>query len=216
MVAIDEANNVCTCRYEDGDVGEDLRTDEVFHAPGRSAEGGKGALRGNDKVPEGALPVMFLGADEEEVGGEVNEGGGVSGERVVVIDSGSGFLQAGWAGNDSPGVVFPSIVGRAKDGSITPGDEALAPRVDDRLKLHGKDLAPHLIQQARHARGASSSVLRAPHRGAAQPQKPPRAHDANHARHRFPGPVHSRAVVSTEPRERERRLLFWSGARTHF
>ena len=135
MVTIDEANNVCTCRYEDGDVGEGLGPDEVFYAPGRPTEWGKGDLRGNDKMPEGALPVMFIGADEEEEGGEVNEGGSVSGERVAVIDSGSGFLKAGWAGNDSPSVVFPTILGRAEDGSITVGDEALASRFDDGLKL---------------------------------------------------------------------------------
>jgi len=45
-------------------------------------------------------------------------------ERAIVIDTGSGMIKAGFAGDDAPKVVFPSIVGYAKDGSKYVGDEA--------------------------------------------------------------------------------------------
>lgn len=32
--------------------------------------------------------------------------------RALVVDTGSGLLKAGWAGEEVPHVVFPSIVGR--------------------------------------------------------------------------------------------------------
>ena len=33
-------------------------------------------------------------------------------ENAVIIDNGSGFIKAGFAGDDTPGVVFPSVVGK--------------------------------------------------------------------------------------------------------
>lgn len=33
-------------------------------------------------------------------------------DQAVIIDNGSGFIKAGFAGEDTPGVVFPSIVGK--------------------------------------------------------------------------------------------------------
>ncbi len=44
--------------------------------------------------------------------------------QAIVIDAGSGMVKAGFAGDDAPKVVFPSIVGYAKDGTRYVGDEA--------------------------------------------------------------------------------------------
>ena len=44
--------------------------------------------------------------------------------KAIVIDPGSGMIKAGFAGDDTPKVVFPSIVGYAQDGSVYVGDEA--------------------------------------------------------------------------------------------
>jgi len=33
-------------------------------------------------------------------------------EQAVIIDNGSGFIKAGFAGDDTPRVVFPSLVGK--------------------------------------------------------------------------------------------------------
>lgn len=35
---------------------------------------------------------------------------------VVVIDNGSGSCQSGFAGEDAPRSIFPSVVGRRKEG----------------------------------------------------------------------------------------------------
>ena len=39
----------------------------------------------------------------------------------VVIDNGSGMVKAGFAGDDSPRSVFPSIVGRPRHQSVMVG-----------------------------------------------------------------------------------------------
>ena len=41
--------------------------------------------------------------------------------QAVVIDSGSGMVKAGFAGDDAPRAVFPSIVGRPKQRNIMVG-----------------------------------------------------------------------------------------------
>ena len=41
--------------------------------------------------------------------------------QAIVVDLGSGFTKAGFAGDDAPGVVFPSIVGRPKMPGIMVG-----------------------------------------------------------------------------------------------
>ena len=38
----------------------------------------------------------------------------VIGKVPLVIDNGSGVMKAGYAGEEKPGVVFPSYVGRPK------------------------------------------------------------------------------------------------------
>lgn len=43
--------------------------------------------------------------------------------QPVVIDNGSGVCKAGFAGNDSPRVVFPSYVGELKHTRMMPGGE---------------------------------------------------------------------------------------------
>ena len=35
-------------------------------------------------------------------------------QQTVIIDNGSGMVKAGFAGEDAPRAVFPSIVGRPK------------------------------------------------------------------------------------------------------
>ncbi|KAL7720886.1 actin [Entamoeba marina] len=41
--------------------------------------------------------------------------------QALVVDNGSGMCKAGFAGDDAPRAVFPSIVGRARQTSIMPG-----------------------------------------------------------------------------------------------
>jgi actin-related protein len=41
--------------------------------------------------------------------------------QALVVDNGSGMCKAGFAGDDAPRAVFPSIVGRLKQKSIMVG-----------------------------------------------------------------------------------------------
>ena len=41
----------------------------------------------------------------------------------VVIDNGSGFLKAGFAEDDAPKHVFPTIIGKPKDASLLVGTD---------------------------------------------------------------------------------------------
>ena len=41
--------------------------------------------------------------------------------QALVVDNGSGMCKAGFAGDDAPRAVFPSIVGRSRHLSIMPG-----------------------------------------------------------------------------------------------
>ena len=47
---------------------------------------------------------------------------------ALVVDNGSGMCKAGFAGDDAPRAVFPSIVGRPKMPGIMVGDLALLKR----------------------------------------------------------------------------------------
>ena len=58
-------------------------------------------------------------------------------QQIIVIDNGSGMMKAGFAGEDAPRAVFPTIVGRPKHSSAMQGvtqkpeyigDEALQKR----------------------------------------------------------------------------------------
>lgn len=42
-------------------------------------------------------------------------------KQALVIDNGSGVMKAGLAGEDSPSLIFPSFVGRAKHQKVLPG-----------------------------------------------------------------------------------------------
>ena len=58
---------------------------------------------------------------------------------AVVVDNGSEFSRAGFAGEESPSVIFPSVVGRPRittDGSkqIYMGSEALSKQGDLTVK----------------------------------------------------------------------------------
>jgi actin-related protein len=44
-----------------------------------------------------------------------------TGEQTVIIDNGSGMVKAGFAGEEAPRAVFPSIVGRPKHANAMQG-----------------------------------------------------------------------------------------------
>src|SRR5689334_3904216 len=58
------------------------------------------------------LFCSLLAADEAASGGEV---------QALVVDNGSGMCKAGFAGDDAPRAVFPSIVGRPRHKGVMVG-----------------------------------------------------------------------------------------------
>jgi len=59
--------------------------------------------------------------EEEEESGEEEEAGDDDGEAALVVDNGSGMVKSGFAGDDAPRAVFPSIVGRPKHKGVMVG-----------------------------------------------------------------------------------------------
>ena len=39
----------------------------------------------------------------------------VEGNQILVIDNGSGFIKAGFSGEEAPRCIFPSIIGKPKN-----------------------------------------------------------------------------------------------------
>jgi len=68
------SEGVCTVKFEDGDIAEDVQEDEVMFSDNRPSDWGKGELRGNDLLPEGASPVTFGEIEMQEMaqGGEAS------------------------------------------------------------------------------------------------------------------------------------------------
>uniref|UniRef100_A0A182JNA4 Actin, cytoplasmic n=1 Tax=Anopheles atroparvus TaxID=41427 RepID=A0A182JNA4_ANOAO len=60
---------------------------------------------------------------------------------ALVVDNGSGMCKAGFAGDDAPRAVFPSIVGRPRHGGTT-----MYPGIADRMQKEITALAPSTIK----------------------------------------------------------------------
>jgi len=59
--------------------------------------------------------------EEEESGEEEEAGDDDDTEAALVVDNGSGMVKSGFAGDDAPRAVFPSIVGRPKHKGVMVG-----------------------------------------------------------------------------------------------
>ena len=55
----------------------------------------------------------------------------MSEQQTVIIDNGSGMVKAGFAGEDAPRAVFPSIVGRPKHSNAMQGTQQKSEYIGD-------------------------------------------------------------------------------------
>ncbi|KAL7715820.1 actin [Entamoeba marina] len=70
--------------------------------------------------------------------------------QALVVDNGSGMCKAGFAGDDAPRAVFPSIVGRARQTSIMPGMGQKDVYVGDEAQSR-RDMASYFYNELRVA-----------------------------------------------------------------
>jgi len=73
----------------------------------------------NEEVEEADEDADEDGGDDEEEGSEEEADGDEN--PALVIDNGSGMVKSGFAGDDAPRAVFPSIVGRPKHKGVMVG-----------------------------------------------------------------------------------------------
>mmetsp|Transcript_108459 Transcript_108459/g.203595 ORF Transcript_108459/g.203595 Transcript_108459/m.203595 type:complete len:257 (-) Transcript_108459:64-834(-) len=59
VTSIDLGSKIASIKYEDGKSATGVKEDEIRFAPTRDAQWGKGDLRGNDKIPDGAEHVKI-------------------------------------------------------------------------------------------------------------------------------------------------------------
>ncbi|KAG7156700.1 Actin-3-like 2, partial [Homarus americanus] len=92
---------------------------------------------------------------------------------ALVVDNGSGMVKAGFAGDDAPRAVFPSIVGRPRHQGVMVGmgqkDAYVVPhraRHHHQLGRHGEDLASLILQRT----ACAPEESRPPHWGSPQPK----------------------------------------------
>lgn len=45
-------------------------------------------------------------------------------KQIIIVDNGSGFIKAGFSGEDTPVAIFPSIVARPKNSSAFLGADS--------------------------------------------------------------------------------------------
>ena len=61
----------------------------------------------------------------------------------IVIDNGSGMVKAGFAGDDAPRVVFPSIIGRPRHQNVMAGCRKTECYIGDDAQAHRGILQLH-------------------------------------------------------------------------
>ena len=56
-------------------------------------------------------------------------------DKAIVVDNGSGMIKAGFAGDEAPRELFPSIVGRPRQESLLAGTEQIGYFVGDDAQI---------------------------------------------------------------------------------
>jgi len=99
---------------------------------------------------------------------------------ACVIDNGSGMMKAGFAGDDAPRAVFPSIVGRSTRITFPESSQAISPRRKRKSKMNNSNMGqmippvpPRLLQQEQKRQQQQQYHL-ASDDDEAQPEQSPR------------------------------------------